>query len=713
LQIQSQVNFNPFKEGYYSNYFDGTGDYLSVPAVTATQNQWWTGDFTIDAWVYPTNLSTWLSNEGPCLIGNMEAGTVTNYWSFGPNTNGTVRFKYWNGVIGTNVDSTETISLNRWSHIAFVKDSNGFRIYVNGVGTANTAISGTPQSVSGLIIGQYNSTSILGYVSNIRILKGTALYTTNFTPATGPLTYVANTTLLTCQSNKLIDNSNNNFTITKNGDTTVSPFSPFNGTATTVTVPDANNYSMYFDGTGDYLSIPSNAAFGFGTGDFTVEYWVYSTSWASGPTVVELRPNSGVLEFSDNYSTGGAPGVYYNSTQQLTSSISIPINTWAHVAYTRSGTTMKVWVNGVEGATGTKSDNLQSTGTPKIGNNWPNANPFQGYISNLRIVKGTAVYTASFTPPTSPLTAITNTRLLTCQANTVIDNSTNAFTITTNGDVRPARNGPFANTTTVTLVGNEGSAYFDGTGDYLTLPANASLGMGSGNFTIEFWMYQTALSSYKQILDVLDGNSAGRLILWVDSGGTLYNLGAGGISRHSTAGGAIAINTWTHVALVRSSGTTKFYINGAQSGTNYTDSTTYTCTTGTVYIGINSDGSTYPYVGYLSNFRMVKGTALYTTPFVPTWAPLTPVANTVLLIAQTNVSSNTKVFVDESNFNNIITPTGNTALGSFTPFGSTWSGYFDGTGDYLSLPVQVYNLVQIVLQLKCGYILQEATQLNY
>ena len=673
--------FHPFKEGYYSNFFDGSGDYCLVPYNPIYT--FGTGDFTIEAWVYRTD-----TGVQRAIVDN-SAGQSNRILFYITSNN---KLNLFDGS-GVWLTSTNTVASNQWVHVAVARASGTTKLFINGTQEASSSDSRNYiQGPDGLHIGrQFGSTSNdwIGYISNLRVVKGTALYTSTFTPPTGPLTYVANTTLLACQSNKLIDNSNNNITITKNGDVTISPFVPFDGTPTTVSVPGTNNYSMYFDGTGDYLSFSSNSAFGFGTGDFTVEYWVYSISWATAPTVVDLRtPSGSSLQWSDNFSAGGAPGMYYNATQVLTSSITIPLRTWAHVAYTREGSTVKVWVNGVQGATGTSSFNLQATGGFSIGTNNGNANPFNGYVSNIRILKGTALYTTTFTPPAGPLTVIANTSLLTAQANTVIDNSNNQITFTVSGDARPARNGPFANTTTVTLVGNEGSAYFDGTGDLLTIPNNPShAALATSDFTLELWFNQTVLNARDNYLISHRVSGYAPYLFWINSGGSLRyyassDLGSWNLA-NDVALATISLNTWHHLAYTRSGSTFRVFLNGAQVYT-LTSSATFTTATTALNIG-GQVGGTDNFTGYVSNARFVNGTAIYTTPFVPTFAPLTPVANTVLLTAQTNSSSNTKVFVDESNFNNIITPTGNTALGSFTPFGSTWSGYFDGTGDALRI----------------------------
>jgi hypothetical protein len=116
------------------------------------------------------------------------------------------------------------------------------------------------------------SVDFLGYVSNVRVVKGTALYTSSFTPSTTPLTAVSGTSLLTCQSNSFKDNSTNNFTITRNGDTKVTNTNPFQINS---------GQSYYFDGSGDSLYAVSSPNFTFGTGDFTIEFWLYFNATAN------------------------------------------------------------------------------------------------------------------------------------------------------------------------------------------------------------------------------------------------------------------------------------------------------------------------------------------------------------------------------------------------------------------------------------------------
>ena len=686
--------FHPFKEGYYSNFLDGTGDYLAI--LTSSAFNIATNSFTVEAWINTSSATQQtifnISDTGSTGYGAVRVQVLANQtvqWLMGPG-----------GSWGVAV-TAGSIVLGAWNHIAITRNGSSVYFFVNGLQVSTTQTYATSLTTGGTTYIGYNSGTAYGfngYISNFRFVNGTALYTANTTLSTAPLTYVANTSLLTCQSNKLIDNSNNNFTITKGGDTKVNPFNPFNGTPTTITVPGANNYSVYFDGTGDYLTTPVNAGFDMGTGDFTVECFVINNGYSGsqyGRGIFTIYTSGSYtnrimvrLSSGDNainiYTNSGSAGTYFgtsgtNGTTQLSNS-----RQWYHIALVRQSGVFKLYINGVQDiiVSNQTSVSLPSSSLIEIGRNQDGSIPdWNGYISNFRVVKGTAVYTTTFSPPTAPLTAIANTSLLTAQANTIIDNSSNALTITTNGNAGPARNGPFANTTTVTLVGNEGSTYFDGAGD--CLGAESSNGILPADFTVEMWVYLTS-SIANQPLVAFGTEVSGRFSLLTNASGQLKYAVYGDATEYTYTTIAMVLNTWTHVAFSRTGTNMYAFINGALAGAVRTLSGSRgNGTRISVGAAAARDNSM---TGYLSNVRVVNGTGLYTTPFVPSFAPLTPVANTVLLTAQTNLSSNTKVIVDESNLNNIVSGFGNSNLGTFSPFGSSRSVYFDGTGDYLDVP---------------------------
>ena len=286
------------------------------------------------------------------------------------------------------------------------------------------------------------------------------------------------------QNNTFVDGSTNNFSITRNGNTTQGTFSPY-----------GSNWSNYFDGSGDYLTVPSSSAFQI-TGDFTIEAWVYATSITAWHNIMSQYQNS-TNSFACGYNS--TQGWYFNYANNAAEVINTragtsPLNTWTHVAFVKSSTTMTVYVNGTALASTITVPNLPLlSSTLNIGV-WAGAldSLWNGYISNLRMVKGTAVYTGNFTPSTTPLTAVANTSLLTCQSNRLIDNSTNNFTITKNGDTRVERFSPFSPGAAYSSSTIGGSAYFDGAGDSLQAPSGSSIS-GTGDFTAECWIYPTTV----------------------------------------------------------------------------------------------------------------------------------------------------------------------------------------------------------------------------
>lgn len=193
---------------------------------------------------------------------------------------------------------------------------------------------------------------------------------------------------------------------------------------------------------GKYLTIPNSSLFTFGTGDFTVEAWVY----------IDPAISTNIFAiFNVGGTTVGSYSLYWIGTSQkfqsarygdaggLTTNTYAP-GQWYHVANVRSGGTSKLYINGVAdtGSTFAMSSVTAST-TVNLGNAWGTTGATNvGCISNLRVVKGSAVYTSNFTPPTNPLTAISNTALLLNAANSgsmLLDSSSNNFTLTNIGGV--------------------------------------------------------------------------------------------------------------------------------------------------------------------------------------------------------------------------------------------------------------------------------------
>jgi len=481
------------------------------------------------------------------------------------------------------------------------------------------------------------------------------------------------------QNNTFLDSSTNNFTITRNGNTTQGTFSPFSQTG----------WGNYFDGS-SYLSIPANAVFQFGTGDFTIELWAYTTSTArqvifgnyssSGATygwAIQINVNStGDLFFGWGNSTIANPSGVWTANQ------------WNQIVVSRSGTTTKIFVNGVQASSVSDTTNYNNGNNVVIGRNadlGQTAFSYSGYVSNARVTKGGALYTSAFTPPTSPLTTTVSAgtvSLLTCQSNRFIDNSTNAFTITTSGSPSVQAFSPFAPTAAYSSSVVGGSGYFDGSGDYLSVADNTALNMGSSDFTIEMWWYPNAApGSTAGLYGKRANNSTVAAINLASSTGLLITAVAtvdgSSWGLNITASTACKAGAWNHVAFTRSTNTWTLWLNGASVASGTLSGTIPTNTSNTTIGAGAADGSTAVNAGYISGFRIVKGTAVYTGAFTPPTAPPTAISNTSLLANYTNAG------ITDATAKNDLETVGNAQISTTqSKFGGS-SMYFDGTGDYL------------------------------
>jgi hypothetical protein len=678
----TQGTFSPYSHTGWSNYFDGTGDYLTVPA---SSNFVFAGDYTIEAWIYSSS-TTWsvYSTGGSGATDQFSCDTGTLYWAYNIFGGGTANFF-------TSAD------VNKWTHVAACRSSGTTRLFKNGVvmatSTTNTSIgSNNTMNIGRRLDGLY---LMNGYISNFRIVRGTALYTGAFTIPTSPLTAVANTLLLTCQDNRFIDESYNNFTITRNGDVSVQAFSPFGGVTSVPT-----SYSVYFDGNGDLYTINGNAG-PIGTEDFTWECWVnISTMGGLYPRIFESGTSvSGSFQI---YLENGTLVVGGNGTGTITSyGISSLTNQWLHLCVTRTGSAMRLFVNGVlRGYSASGGTNFTSSSTWR---SMTEGGGLIGYLSNMRVVRGSIVpaYSTSstttgttiFTPPTSPLTAISGTQFLGMQSNILIDNSTNYYSITTSGDTKPLPFNPFGQTNTTSISYspsvNGGSMYFDGTGDKLTVANYPTLGFKANDFTIQCWFYTNAAST-EQVIMTNGWAAFAPWLIRIDGVNTLrLNMSLNGGSWHvnEQSLGAVTPGQWYHVAVTRTSGVLRAFVNGIQTYT--TDLTTSALYDGSqaLTIGGRSD-TTVPFNGYLSDAQIINGFSLYRANFVPPVAPATPTytigttrGSSTLLLSGTSGG-----IIDMHGTNNLET-LADVRIAPENPFESGfYSVYSDGNADYLTVP---------------------------
>ena len=203
-------------------------------------------------------------------------------------------------------------------------------------------------------------------------------------------------------STTFTDSSSNAFTVTANGNAQISTAqSKFGGA------------SGLFDGSGDFITVPDNADFDFGSGDFTIEMWVRFTSLPSSGQFVALYSHRDTSTSNNciNIWYTGTDNYFYASysTDGTTQSNAIFVtpsasaNTWIHIAMVRNGTALDFYTNGTKNTTVTIGSItlFNSPSVVRIGA--ANTTPtffLNGYIDEVRVTKGVARYTASFTPAT-------------------------------------------------------------------------------------------------------------------------------------------------------------------------------------------------------------------------------------------------------------------------------------------------------------------------
>lgn len=699
------VPTNPFGMTDWSGYFDGTGDDLTTPSNAAFT--YGTGDFTIEGFFFFTG---GVGPSGYSYLFGQGGAPATSTSTLGLYTQAGV-YRVWNG--SQVISGTTAFAQGQWVHIALTRSGTSLRLFVNGVldGSATNSNSIATGGTIGISVGRWAEIAdgnwITGYISNFRVVKGTALYTSNFTVPTSPLTAITGTSLLTCQSSTFIDNSPNAFAITVNGNSYTSTLNnPFNSQVNTT--PPVQAWSAYnpinsaFEPARGYITLPTSTNLALGSGDFCVEFFVYSSvgygmsnafcgnffSAGAGAFYIDTSTNSGAV---------GPVSVRFANTDGLliTSPVMLRLNQWFHIAVCRTAGTLSMFINGNRVGSVANTYNFSNgTGMELFRGNINAPNRAPGYMSNFRLVKGRSPYNAGLTTltvPTEPLQAIPGTQLLALQSNQLVDNSPNRFpltlvTVEAPGITPVTPNSPFLPTTAYSAASNGGSMYFDGTGDFLTVPNNAAFDLGSGNATIEAWVFP---ASSGQTCGIFDKRSVGTNYsqfpqVALVSGAFVAYVSYTGSSWAGTINGATpAVNTWTHVAFVRNGNTWTLYVNGVVSGTPFTAAGSVYTSTDNLVIGASTTAGLNPINGYIANARIIKGTALYTTPFVPPVLPPTNISNTSLLLNATNSG------IYDATGKNVIETVGNAQVSTAVKKFGESSMYFDGSGDYLVIPPRV------------------------
>jgi hypothetical protein len=419
----AQLSTAQKKYGASSLLLDGNSDYLTTP----DSNDWnfSNGSFTIDCWV---RLGVVAGNNTQSFL--TQSTDDNNFWEFtynrdGVGVNGGQTFAVatqTGGVGDINIRANSTFVQNQWHHVAVVRNGNTWYLFFDGVSQSLTLVYGAynctlPNCTGVLNIGcNYSRTSqfLNGYMDGVRVSKGIARWTADFTPPTyAPLSDTNTQLLLNFDGANAATATYDSAGGDENGTADKPP--TFAGTAQIDTAQSKfGGASLLLDGNSDYLTIPDSADWYFGTGNFTVDLWVRFNAISAFQTFMSqyIDGNNYYLlaidqdnKLSIDFTFGGVAVGRYLMTSAWSG---LATGTWYHIAFERVATTCKIFIDGVSqtltelNAIGT-SDVGDLSGNLVIGRN-ANAGWGQyvnGWIDEFRVSKGIARWTANFTPPTA------------------------------------------------------------------------------------------------------------------------------------------------------------------------------------------------------------------------------------------------------------------------------------------------------------------------
>ena len=375
-----------------ANFYGNCGDFTGaatdcINTADSADFRMEEGDFTVECWVYSTSTS---GTQNICqILGDSSSKYYGIYYS-----SSALKF-YITGTGGAGEVSAgdQIMGKKNWHHVALTRTGGKMRGFIDGVKHVEASDScDIDESGYQAYIGRHAPTTngFEGYIQDFRIYKGVAKYTDDFLVASPNPDVQQMVPAGTSYGQKLI----------------APALSPPHG-------------CVAFDGD-DYLTIGdgSTTDLEFGTGDYTVEMWIYPTKLQSNRCFFDLRNNTGggpvngfsIVSNGDGLCSTYCGGYVIQSKDYLANF------KWTHVEVTRTGGNEYLFLDGIlQGVAATSR--TYDYGRVRLGSDAASgpSEYWEGLISQVRMIKGTCLHTASFTPSIEPLTSVTNTKLLCCQ----------------------------------------------------------------------------------------------------------------------------------------------------------------------------------------------------------------------------------------------------------------------------------------------------------
>ena len=674
-------------------------------------------DFTMECWYYPTTAAAsgaiFSKRATTATFGGIVVGLSA---ALTPQMLATVNGSSW----GVNVSSTVLFVANTWNHVALSRSSSTWRLFINGNLGASATLAGTvPTNSAAFTIGATaadgGSPLPASYISNVRVVKGTAVYTGAFAPPTGfvqtsgsasaasyssttnvDITFAAaNTSLLSnfadanfvststgIQNNTFVDSSNYVWNLARAGTPTQGSFTP---------IWPAGYWSVNFPGV-TYASFGDSASLRFGAANFTIEAWIFVKSSGALLPIASKGSSTGPTGWEFQVSVANKL-VFIDTTTSITGATSLSLNTWTYVAVVRAGTGANqttLYINGVADGTGTAVTTFNQIDDVRIAVDRAGSNFFIGTISNFRLSNTNL----TISNQTAPLTVISSTILYTLAYNRLVDGSSLASAVT--GYAGPPQIQPFSpfSAAVYNSVTYGASGYFNGSTDKLTTPTDAAFNLAGGSsWTIEGYFWFSTTINYCTLAMCNLSNTDGFGLSLNNLLNICYYIN--GVVQ-ITSSASVIVNNWYHIAAVSNGTTTTLYINGVSAGTT---TTLPTAKNYPVTIG-GKNNSIEWFNGYASNVRVVKGVAVYTGNFTPpSLAPLTASGSTsaACYSSTTNVNTtfsaaNTGLLVNFANAaiydiaaqSNQVT-IANTQVSTVQTITTSTSLRFTGTSDWITV----------------------------
>lgn len=444
---------------------------------------------------------------------------------------------------------------------------------------------------------------------------------------------------------------------------------------------------------GEYYSFADDASLQFGTGDFTIDFYIQMNDKTGYQTII-AKGYTSTGQWAIQTGNGDGNIVFYNQSTAVAteSGTTVNLGQWYRITITRSGTDVTIYRDGVAVATGTSSINLNATNTLGIGNSTFNTSypVINSILSNVRLIKGEAVVPT--TDNNEPLEITANTVLYTCASRRHEDLSSYERAITLNTTyIQCLPYSPFPELDRFSIFTNGGSYRFP-TGGRMSTVSTDIMDFGTDDFMVEFWYYNkgSATTGYNAIISSYDGDNAENALRVYANGGVANQLL---VQVNSSGNTLFAVSNawesyeWNHFAIARDSGTTRLFKNGKVIATT-ADTNNYV--NGGSGVGVGDDMYStlvYPANGYIADMHIVKGFPIYTTDFDIYDYYGTSRAK-YGLNSPGYYSTATRTLLSGFNYGQETSGTF-----SFLRYGGTQSDtgnnkyenniYFDGTGDYL------------------------------